>query len=69
MTRRLVGDLIQPGDMVVLVIPIDSAAPKGRLILPQQQVIRDVLETGATAVVCRDTELISDVILNTDGKI
>ena len=57
MTRRLVGDLIQPGDMVVLVIPIDSAAPKGRLILPQQQVIRDVLETGATAVVCRDTEL------------
>ena len=53
MTRRLVGDLIQPGDMVVLVIPIDSAAPKGRLILPQQQVIRDVLETGATAVVCR----------------
>ena len=43
MTRRLVGDLIQPGDMVVLVIPIDSAAPKGRLILPQQQVIRDAL--------------------------
>lgn len=57
MTKRLVGDLLNPGDVVVLVIPIDSAAPKGRLILPQQQVIRDVLETGAVSVVCRDTEL------------
>lgn len=56
-THRLVGDLLSPGDFVVLVVPIDSAAPKGRLILPQQQVIRDVLESGATAVVCRDTEL------------
>lgn len=55
--RRLVGDLIEPGDVVVLVIPIDSAAPKGRLILPQQQVMRDVLDTGAIAVACRDTEL------------
>lgn len=55
--RRLVGDLIEPGDVVVLVIPIDSAAPKGRLILPQQQVIRDVLDAGAVAVACRDTEL------------
>lgn len=45
--RRLVGDLLVPGDVVVLVIPLDSAAPKGRLILPQQQVIRDVLEAGA----------------------
>ena len=68
MTRRLVGDLIQPGDMVVLVIPIDSAAPKGRLILPQQQVIRDVLETGATAVVCRDTEL-EDTLRRLEGKV
>lgn len=57
MTKRLVGDLLSPGDVVVLVIPIDSAAPKGRLILPQQQVIRDVLEAGAISVVCRDTEL------------
>ena len=57
MTGRLVGDLLQSNDQVVLVIPIDSAAPKGRLILPQQQVIRDVLESGATAVVCRDSEL------------
>ena len=45
--RRLVGDLLAPGDVVVLVIPVDSAAPKGRLILPQQQVIRDVLAAGA----------------------
>ena len=68
MTRRLVGDLIQPGDMVVLVIPIDSAAPKGRLILPQQQIIRDVLETGAVAVVCRDTEL-EDTLRRLEGKV
>lgn len=57
LTRRLVGDLVDPGDVVLLVIPIDSAAPKGRLILPQQQVIRDVLESGGVALVCRDTEL------------
>ncbi len=57
MKLRLVGDLLQPGDLTVLVIPIDKAAPKGRLILPQQQVIRDVLEAGAVSVVTRDTEL------------
>lgn len=45
--RRLVGDLLTPGDVVVLVIPLDSAAPKGRIILPQQQVMRDALEAGA----------------------
>lgn len=45
--RRLVGDLLAPGDVVVLVIPLDSAAPKGRIILPQQQVTRDALEAGA----------------------
>ena len=56
-TGKLVGDLLAPEDFVVLVVPIDSAAPKGRLILPQQQVIRDVLEAGASAMVCRDTEL------------
>lgn len=55
--RRLIGDLLQPYDTVVLVVPIDSAAPKGRLILPQQQVIRDCLEAGAIPVVTRDTEL------------
>ena len=54
---RLVGDVIQPGETVVLVIPIDSSAPKGRLILPQQQAIRDILELGASALVTRETEL------------
>ena len=51
------ADLIQPEDVVVLVVPIDSAAPKRRLILPQQQTIRDVLESGAISVVTRETEL------------
>lgn len=51
--RALVSDLLEPGDTAVLVVPIDSAAPKGRLILPQQQVIRDALETGALPVVCQ----------------
>ncbi len=54
---KICGDLVSEGDFAVLVVPIDSAAPKGRLILPQQQTIRDVLEAGATAVVVRDTEL------------
>ena len=52
--RRLVGDLLAPGDLAVLVVPIDKAAPKGRLILPQQQAVRDILEVGAVAVVARD---------------
>ena len=55
--KRILADLIQPEDVVVLVVPIDSAAPKGRLILPQQQTIRDVLESGAISVVTRETEL------------
>lgn len=55
--RRIVGDLIKPMDMVILVVPIDSSAPKGRLILPQQQTIRDILETGAISVVIREEEL------------
>lgn len=55
--RPLVSDLLTPGDVAVLVVPIDKAAPKGRLILPQQQTIRDILESGASALVCRDTEL------------
>jgi [FeFe] hydrogenase H-cluster maturation GTPase HydF len=54
---RIVGDLLNPYDLVVLVIPIDKAAPKGRLILPQQQVIRDILEAGAISVAVRETEL------------
>lgn len=55
--QRIVADLVKPLDFVVLVVPIDKAAPKGRLILPQQQTIRDILESGATALVVRDTEL------------
>lgn len=56
-SRRIVADLLEPMDLAVLVVPIDSAAPKGRLILPQQQTIRDVLEASAVAVVVKDTEL------------
>lgn len=56
-SRQIVGDLISPGDFVILVVPIDKAAPKGRLILPQQQTIRDILESGAVSVVTRDSEL------------
>lgn len=55
--KPIVGDILSAGDSVVLVVPIDSAAPKGRLILPQQLVLRDVLDNGAVATVCRDTEL------------
>jgi [FeFe] hydrogenase H-cluster maturation GTPase HydF len=54
---RIVGDLIHPADFVVLVTPIDKAAPKGRLILPQQQTIRDILEADATAIVVKEFEL------------
>ncbi len=55
--RTILGDLISPGDFIVLVIPIDKSAPKGRLILPQQQTIRDILDHGATAIAVRDSEL------------
>lgn len=55
--RTLAGDLLEPGDLVVLVVPIDKAAPKGRLILPQQQTIRDVIDHGCSCIVCRDQEL------------
>lgn len=54
---RIVADLIAPSDFVVLVVPIDKAAPKGRLILPQQQTIRDILESDATAIVVKEYEL------------
>ena len=56
-TVRLVGDIIEPEQMIVLVIPIDESAPKGRLILPQQQAIRDILESGAYSISTRETEL------------
>ena len=55
--KRLVGDLLTPGDLVVLVTPNDSAAPKGRLILPQQQTIRDVLDSDCTAIVVKENTL------------
>jgi len=54
---RIVADLLSPSDFVVLVVPIDSAAPKGRLILPQQQTIRDILEADAAAIVIKEHEL------------
>ena len=56
-SKRIVGDLLNPLDLAVLVVPIDSAAPKGRLILPQQQTIRDILEAGAIPVVAPESEL------------
>lgn len=55
--RYIVSDLLMPRDVVVLVIPIDEAAPKGRLILPQQQTIREILDAHCAVVVCQDTEL------------
>lgn len=68
MTLQIVGDLLCLGDLAVLVIPIDSAAPKGRLILPQQQVIRDILEAGAAAVTVRNTEL-ARTLQKLEGKV
>lgn len=55
--KVIIGDLIDPNDIIVLVTPIDKAAPKGRLILPQQQTIRDIIDHGAISVVTRETEL------------
>ena len=64
---RIIGDLINPSDFVVLVVPIDKAAPKGRLILPQQQTIRDILESDATAIVVKEYEL-RDTLMNLGRK-
>ena len=55
--RCIIRDKLQPGDFAVLVVPIDKAAPKGRLILPQQQTIRDILDAGAVSIVAKETEL------------
>lgn len=65
-TRRLVGDLINKNDIVVLVTPIDSSAPKDRLILPQQLAIRDIIDSNGIAIVTRETEL--EETLNSLGK-
>jgi len=54
-SRRIVADIINPGDIIVLVTPIDKSAPKGRLILPQQQTIRDIIDTGAVSIVVQDS--------------
>lgn len=64
----IVSDLIEKGDIIVLVCPIDAAAPKGRLILPQQQTIRDILDSGAISVVCKDTEL-AETLEKLKGKV
>ncbi|MBR4960544.1 MAG: [Clostridia bacterium] len=56
-TKRLVSDLLSPGDVVMLIIPIDESAPKGRLILPQQQTIRDILDSHISVICCQDTEV------------
>ena len=66
-TRPLVSDLVEEGDLVVLVVPIDKSAPKDRLILPQQMVIRDLLGKGAIPVVVKDTELA--IALGKVGKV
>lgn len=68
--QQLVGDLVEPGDVALLVVPVDSAAPKGRLILPQQQVIRGLLDAGAMPIVTRDSELTQcHAALNSKPKI
>ena len=55
--KRLIADLLNPGDIVILVVPVDKAAPKGRLILPQQQTIRDILDAKCSCLVCQDSQL------------
>ncbi len=65
-SKPLISDLISKGDIAVLVVPIDDAAPKGRLILPQQQTIRDILDNNATAFVCQPCEL--EGVLNALSK-
>ena len=56
-SKKLVSDLLTAGDIVILVVPVDKAAPKGRLILPQQQTIRDILDSKCSAFICQDSEL------------
>ena len=67
--RRVVADLLSPGDKVVLVVPIDSSAPKGRIILPQQLVLRDVLDAHASALVCQPEELADLMAAVGDGRL
>lgn len=58
MTLKIVGDILEPDEIAVLVVPIDTAAPKGRLILPQQQTIRDILEADAVSVVVKESQFL-----------
>ena len=75
--KQLISDIISPNDVVILVTPIDESAPKGRLILPQQQTIRDILDKGAIAMVTKETELLATLkalgqkprIVITDSKV
>lgn len=67
LSRRIVGDIISSSDFVVLVVPVDSAAPKGRLILPQQQTIRDILDADAVSIVVKETDL-SDTLTHLAKK-
>ncbi|TCT16707.1 [FeFe] hydrogenase H-cluster maturation GTPase HydF [Natranaerovirga pectinivora] len=70
MDITILDNLVSPKDIVVLVIPIDSAAPKGRIILPQQQVLREVLDKGGICLVCQDNELEETLMsLNKNPKI
>ena len=65
--KSILPDCVKSGDTVILVIPIDESAPKGRLILPQQQTIRELLERGVSVICCRETEL-SDTLLKLKEK-
>lgn len=65
---HIIGDLIEAGDIIVLVVPVDSAAPKGRLIMPQQQVIRDILDNQAVAVVTQVPQL-AETLEGLSGKL
>ena len=68
--KKLISDLLNPGDVVILVVPVDKAAPKGRLILPQQQTIRDILDAQCSAFICQDNELERTLtLLNVKPKI
>jgi len=67
LNKQIVGDLLLPGDLVVLVTPIDSAAPKGRLILPQQQTIRDILDADAIPIVVKENNL-TDILTKINQK-
>ena len=73
--RKIIADLLEPNDLVILVIPVDKAAPKGRLILPQQQTIREILDAHCYALVCQNTELenilktITPKIVITDSQV